>query len=214
MVEVTAIGLVVVGLVLLFAGAALSVYGVGLLGATLGGSGGYLIAPTLSGLFGIGELVTTILIVGIGVIVGALITYALLSVALAGTGLIAGTYIGGLVAAPVLVGGPWYIEWGVAIAIGVGTAIAALILTKTTLVITTAAVGAALASRSLTLTALQTARTELTVEPLLFDIAALPFVALFVLGVLSQLGLFKFGYVTRIATALPGARVFRDKQRS
>jgi hypothetical protein len=46
----------------------------------------------------------------------------------------------------------------------------------------------------------------LTVEPLLFDPTALPFLAVFVLGVLSQFGLFKFGYVTTLVGLLPGAR--------
>ena len=85
-----------------------------------------------------------------------------------------------------------------------------MILTKTTLIITTAAGGAALLSRSVTMIELQQAQETLSADPLIFEISW-PFLALFTLGVLWQFGLFRFGYVARIAALLPGASVLRNR---
>ncbi|MUW14173.1 phosphate ABC transporter permease, partial [Halorubrum sp. CBA1125] len=90
-----------------------------------------------------------------------------------------------------------------------GVAVGALfgfVLTRTTLVVSTALIGAAFASRSLTPASFEAAAAETSVEPLLFDVTAPVFLAVFVLGALSQLGLFSFGYVTKLVGLLPGAR--------
>lgn len=210
MVDGTMIGLLVAGAVLLFAGAALSTYGVALLGAIVGGGGGYLFAPTVAGAIGVSGPVSTAAAVGLGLILGALLAYSLLSVAIAATSFVVGAYLGLLVLAGMLVDGPTYMEWLVAVGIGFGAAVLGLIFTKTMLIITTAAGGAALLSRSVTMTELQEAQTTLSADPLLFELS-IPFLGLFVLGVLWQFGLFRFGYVARIATLLPGARVLRNR---
>lgn len=210
MVEATTVGLLAAGVVLLFVGAALSVYGVALLGAVVGGGGGYLFAPTIAEVLGIAAPVSTAAAVGGGLLVGAVLSYSLLSVAIAATSFVVGAYLGLVVLAGLLVDGPAHMEWIVAIGIGFGAALLGLILTKTTLIITTAAGGAALLSRSVTIADLEQARDTLSADPLLFEVSW-PFLALFVLGVLWQFGLFRFGYVARIAALLPGASVFRNR---
>ena len=72
--------------------------------------------------------------------------------------------------------------------------------------VSTAFIGAALAARELTPASLAAAADGVTVEPLLFDVTAPAFLAVFVLGALSQFGLFRFGYVTTLVGMLPGAR--------
>ena len=72
--------------------------------------------------------------------------------------------------------------------------------------VSTAFIGAAFASRSVTPATLDAATARTSVEPLLFDVTAPAFLAVFALGALSQLGLFKFGYVTKLVGLLPGAR--------
>jgi len=79
------------------------------------------------------------------------------------------------------------------------------VLSRTTLVVSTAFIGAAFASRSITPATLDAATAQTSVEPLLFDVTA-PAFAVFALGALSQFGLFKFGYVTKLVGLLPGAR--------
>lgn len=210
MVDATMIVLLAAGAVLLFFGAALSVYGVALLGAIVGGGGGYLLAPTVADALGVADPVSTAVAVGVGLLVGAVLAYSLMSVAIAATSFVVGAYLGILVLAGLLVDGPAYMEWIVAIGIGFGAALLGLILTKTTLIITTAAGGAALLSRSVTMGELRDAQEALSADPLVFEIS-LPFVALFTLGILWQFGLFRFGYVARIAALLPGASVFQNR---
>ncbi len=207
MVTLTGLAVVGAGLVFVFAGAVLSVYSVALLGAILGGSGGYLVAPVV----GVEGLLATGVAIAVGVIGGAIITYILLSVAIAAASLLVGSYIGYSVVAPILVTGPWYVEWIVAIGIGVGIALLSMVFTKTTLIGLTSLFGAALASQSVTVASLQQAQARLSIDPLLIDGTTPLFVALTVLGILSQLGLFRLGYVTRLAAAVPGLIVFRDQ---
>jgi hypothetical protein len=212
MASIIAVALVVGGAVLLFAGAALSVYGVGLLGVLLGGGVGYIVAPTI----GSAVNVDGMLAVGVGVLVGAiagmLVTYALLSMAIAAVGFGIGIVFGLNVVAPAL-GSPWYVEFLAALAVGVVVAGAGMFLTKTTMILISSFIGAALVSRSLTMSDFTAAQEMLRPDPLVFELVAPVFPALFVLGVLSQLGLFKLGYVTRLVGILPGALIFRDRGR-
>jgi hypothetical protein len=211
MVDVVPVALVLGGAVLLFSGAALSVYGVALLGAVVGGSGGYLVAPTVGSVLGFEGLVAVAAAVGIGAVVGVAATYALLSFAIAGVSFVVGTFIGVVAIAPVLVDGPALLVYPAALAVGIAAAFLGLVMTKTTMILITSFVGATLASRALTLTEFQTAQTEFAFDPLLFDLSAPVFLALLALGVLSQFGLFRLGYVTKVVALLPGASVFRDR---
>lgn len=213
MIDPIAVGLVLVGLVLLFAGATLSSYGVGALGFGVGAGGGYLLGPTIGAVAGLDGLVATTAGVAVGAVAGVVVTYLLLSVAVAAISFAVGTFLGLAVLAPVLVDAAWYLEWPAALAIGLAAALFGLVMTKTATILVTSVVGAALATRSVTLAAFESARATTSLDPLLFDVTAVPFLALFVLGVLSQLGLFKFGYVTGVARLLPGASVLRDRRR-
>ena len=211
MVDPIAIGIVAAGLVLLFFGAALSVYGVALLGFVVGAGGGYLVGPTVGELVALeGTLATAASVIILG-LVGAVAAYSMLSVTVAGLSFVVGVFLGWVVLAEWLVGGQWYVQIPTSFAIGVGAAFLAFVMTKTALVLVTAFSGAALASREVTLANFETAQAELAVEPLLFEITSPLFLGAFVLGVLAQFGLFKFGYVARIVAVLPGASVITNR---
>jgi hypothetical protein len=82
------------------------------------------------------------------------------------------------------------------------------------MVFITSFLGATLASRAVTESDIDDAEL-LEPDPILFDPAGEPlFLGLFVFGVLFQLGLFKFGYVTRILSYLPGASILTDREES
>ncbi|WP_265111808.1 phosphate ABC transporter permease [Halosolutus halophilus] len=213
MIDLTSFGLVLGGTVLLFAGAALSVYGVVLLGTVLGGCGGYLVGPTIAAAAGVDGIAALVVPVVIGAIAGSLAGYLLLSVAVAVLSFVVGTFVGATALAPLLVDGQWYLEWGAAIAIGVAAAVLGMFLTKWMLGAITAFVGAAFASRSLTIDQFAAAQEALHPDPLLFDVTSPLFLALVTLGILSQVGLFKFGYVTRIARLLPGFKALPGRRR-
>lgn len=214
MVDPIGIVLVLAGAVLLLFGAALSVYGVGLLGAVLGGGGGYLLGPTVAGAAGVEGVVGIALAVGVGAVVGLAITYVLLSMAIAAMGFVVGTYLGVVVVDPLLGGGSVIFTVLAGLGTGVALAFLGMFLTRTTLIFITSFIGAALASRSVTLETVDTAAEEFpTLDAMVFDVTAPLFLGLLVLGLLSQVGLFKLGYVAKIVTRLPGARVIRDEGR-
>jgi len=210
MVSLVAVALVVGGAVLLFSGAALSIYGVGLLGFGIGASGGYLVAPTIGGLVGLEGLLALVAAAAIGGIVGLVVTYALLSMAIAAVSFVVGTFFGLVVVAP-LVGGTGLLAYPVAIAVGIGAGFLGMVLTKTMMILITSLVGAALTSRSITVADFQAAQAGFSIDPLLFEFADPLFVGLLVLGILSQFGLFKLGYVAKLVALLPGASVFTDR---
>ena len=211
MVQVAAVVLVLGGAVLLFSGAALSVYGVALLGAVVGGSGGYLVAPAIGGLIGVEGLVALLAAVGVGAVAGIVATYALLSLAIAAVSFVVGTFLGLVAVAPALVNGPQLLVYPAALAVGVVAAFLGLVVTRTTMILVTSFVGATLVSRSVTVVHLRDAQADFALEPLLFDLGSPLFLGLLALGVLSQFGLFKLGYVTKLVSLLPGASVFRDR---
>lgn len=204
-------GLVVVGLLLAFVGAAVSVYAVTLTGLLIGAGAGYLAAPNLVGLIAVDGLVLTGVGVVLGGAIGGFLAYAGLSFAVLAIGGVVGGFAGRFAVGPLYAADAAGIE-GTLLLVGAtlaGVAIGALfgfVLSRTTLVVSTAFIGAAFASRSLTPATFAAAAAETALEPLLFDPTAPAFLAVFVLGVLSQLGLFKFGYVTTLVGLLPGAR--------
>ena len=204
-------GVVVVGLLLAFVGAAVSVYAVTLTGFLIGAGAGYLAAPNVLGFVAIDGLAFTAGAVLVGGAVGGFLAYAGLSFAVLGIGGVVGGFVGRFAVGPLYAAGAGGLQ-GTLLLVGAtlaGVAVGALfgfVLTRTTLLVSTAFIGSALATRSLTPVSFATATEELTVEPLLFDPTALPFLAVFVLGALSQFGLFKFGYVTTLVGLLPGAR--------
>lgn len=203
--------LVVVGLLLAFVGAAVSVYAVTLTGFLVGAGAGLVLSPHLAGLVAPqGLLVTAGSVLAVGAL-GGFLAYAGLSFAVLAIGALVGAFAGRFAVGPVYAAGAGGIE-GTLLLVGAtlaGLAVGALfgfVLTRTTLVVSTSAIGAAFASRQLTPADFAAASEAFSVEPLLFDLGAPLFLAVFALGALSQLGLFKFGYVTRLIGLLPGAR--------
>ncbi|ELZ41114.1 phosphate ABC transporter permease [Halorubrum saccharovorum DSM 1137] len=204
-------GLVVAGLLLAFVGAAVSVYAVTLTGVLVGAGAGYVAAPNLAGLIAVDGLVLTAAAAGLGAAVGGFLAYAGLSFAVVAIGGLVGGFAGRFAVGPMYAADAAGME-GTLLLVGAtlaGVAVGALfgfVLSRTTLVVSTAFIGAAFASRSITPATLEAAASETTVEPLLFDVTGPAFLAVFALGALSQLGLFRFGYVTKLVGLLPGAR--------
>jgi hypothetical protein len=211
MVELLDVAFVLGGAVLLFFGAVLSVYGVALLGAVVGGGGGYLLAPTIGGVAGIEGVAATAIAVPVGAIAGVLLTYLLLSLAVAAVSFVIGTYFGVVVVAPALGDGMTVAGIGIGVAVGLAAAVLGSLMTKTMMIFITSAMGAALVARKLTISGLRTAQSDLTLDPLIFEPMAPIFLVLFGLGVLSQFGLFKLGWVTEIVARLPGADQLRNR---
>lgn len=211
MVDLVPVVLVLGGAVLLFTGAALSVYGVALLGAILGGGGGYLFAPTVGGVLGFEGIVAVVAATAIGAVAGVVVTYLLLSMAVAIVSFVVGTYLGLVAIVPLLTGGAGLLAYPAAILVGMIAAFVGLTLTRTTMTLVTSFVGATLVSRSVTVAHFEAAQSQFALDPLLFDLWSPLFLGLFALGVLSQFGLFKIGWVTKIVSLLPGASVFRDR---
>jgi hypothetical protein len=210
MVELIGIAVILVGLVLLFAGAALSVYGVAVLGVMVGGGVGYLFAPTIGDVLGLGELLAVVVATAIGIVAGLVAAYLLLSMAVAALSFVVGVYAG-LVLLSAFVGGDSVMIYPGALVVGIVAAALGSFLTKSVLVIVTSFVGATLVSGSLTVSAVTQASEQLTLEPLLFDVADPILLGLFALGILTQFGLFKFGYVTKLVGMLPGASVLTNR---
>lgn len=211
MVDLITVGVVIGGLAFLFFGATASSYAVNALGLVVGGGAGYLLGPTIADTAEVGTSIGLGIGAVGGAIVGVVLSLVLLSVAVAAIGFVLGTYSGFTVAAGRLVDGGTAVEAIVAIAIGLVFAVVAMTFTKTMMVILTAFVGAALASMSVTFEDLEAAAMDLDPDPILFEPEAPIFVALFVLGILTQFGLFKFGYVTKILGILPGVKPLRNR---
>jgi len=213
------VALVTAGLVLLFLGAALSIYAVALVGFLLGAGGAYVVAPSVLGAVGSGGLVGLAVAIVVGGLLGAALAYVALSVATAVPSFVVGVYLGLYVVTPLFTGGG-LVKYLVAILCGIAGAALGFTLTKFALMFVTSFIGAALASGSLSAAAFRAAREGTTMEPLLFDplattgvggVAVPMFGVLFGLGILSQLGLFRLGWVASLATVLPGVgRVVGD----
>ncbi len=202
---------VVIGVVLLFAGATLSRYGIALMGALVGAGGGYLAAPTVGSAAGVSGLAASAAGIGLGIVVGVVAAHLLLSVAVAAIGFGVGSYVGLTVLAPILVDGAWYVEGGVGIAIGVAVAITGMFLTHLTMIVLTSFIGAALASRSLTFEHFEAAQSATSLDPILFDAGEPLFLALLAIGIGLQVGVLRLGYVTWVVRKLPGASMSRGR---
>ena len=200
-------GLVAAGVIFLFAGAVLSVYGIGLLGAVVGGGGGYLLAPQL----GFTELPQVAAAALGGAVVGVALTYLLLSLAIGVLAFAGGTYVGVGAADQVLDDPELLLVAGFALAVGGVAAFLGTIFKRTIMVFVTSVIGAALASRQVTGSDVSNLE-EVNAGDILFDLSDPLFLGLFVLGVLTQLGLFRLGYVTKLVSYLPGASVLRDRE--
>jgi len=204
-IELVDAGLVLAGLLLAFVGAAVSVYAVSLTGFLIGAGAGYVLAPSLVGFLSAEGLIVTAGAVLVGGAVGAFLSYAGLSFAVLGIGAAVGAFIGRFAVGPLYVEGTIFLAGATLAGIAMG-ALFGFVLTKTTLVFSTTFIGAAFGTRSLTVADFAAAREAFSVDPLLFDPLSPLFLAVFLLGALSQLGLFKFGYVTKLVGVLPGAR--------
>lgn len=211
MIDTATVGFILLGALLLFFGSTLSSYSVSLLGLAVGGTGGYLLGPTLASTIGITATVATAGAAIVGAILGVILSFVVLSMAVAALAFVVGSYVGLTVVAATYVDGGMWLQIPVAIGVGLVLAVVGMVFTKTTMVGLTAFLGAALASRSVTWMDLTAAHEAVHPEPLLFDVTAPIFLALFALGILSQVGLFRFGYVTKLVGLLPGVRPLRDR---
>lgn len=201
--ELVDIGLLLIGLVLVFFGAALSIYAVALLGFLIGAGGGYVLAPTLLGAFGAEGLVGFAVAIIVGGLLGAGLAYVALSFATAIPAFVVGAFVG-LHLGIEFLGAESLLRFATMGLGGLVGSVLGFTLTKFALIFISAFVGAAFASRSVTVENFQNAQASLTPEPLLFDPLAPIFLGLFALGVLSQFGLFKLGWVAKIGAVLPG----------
>ncbi len=212
MVDPIAIAVIGVGVLFLLFGSTFSSYGVSALGVVVGGSGGYLLGPAVADAAGIPVMAAMAGSTLAGAVVGVALSAVFLSLAVAAIAFVVGTYLGWTVIAGVVLENPMVpLEVGVAILVGLIAAVVAKIFTTWTLAVLTAFVGAALASQAVTVANLTAAAEAVHPGPLLFDVAAPLFVALFALGVLVQVGLVKFGYVTKVLTVVPGIRPLRKR---
>lgn len=221
--ELVDVGLLLAGLVLVFFGAALSVYATALLGFLIGAGGGYVVAPQLLGAVGAEGLVGLAVAIIVGGALGAALAYVALSFATAVPAFVVGAYIGLYVITPIFTEGG-LIRYLVMLIAGIAGAVVGFTLTKFALMFISAFIGSALASGAVTMANLTAARDAFSPDPILFDPLArtavigveIPlFGVLFFLGVLSQIGLFKLGWVAKFATVLPGVgRVLGSKKSS
>ncbi|QLD85775.1 DUF4203 domain-containing protein [Natronomonas halophila] len=221
--ELVNIGLLLAGLVLVFFGAALSIYAVALLGFLIGAGGGYVLAPTLLPALGAEGIIGFAIAVLVGGALGAALSYVALSFATAIPAFVVGAYLGLYVITPIFTSGG-LIKWLVMIVAGIVGSVIGFALTKYALMFITAFIGSALASTQVQMGDFTAARESLSPEPILFDPLATTgvfgvevplFGVLFVLGVLSQIGLFKLGWVAKFATIVPGVgSVFGSSEES
>lgn len=207
MVDAIALGFVAAGLVVLFAGAVLSVYGIALLGALVGGASGWLLTAQL----GLSAPPQVAGVVGVGALAGIAITYLLLTIAIGVMGFAVGTYVGAVGSQALLEDPQLLLVAASAIAVGAIAAFLGTVFKRTLMVFVTSFVGAALASRSVEPADFDAFELS-NPDRILFDPGEPVFLALFALGVFTQLGLFKFGYVTALVAKLPGAGVLEDRE--
>lgn len=212
MVDLMTVAVIGVGALFLFFGSTFSSYGVSALGLVVGGIVGFLLGPTAAGAIGVSAALASGGTVIGGAIIGLLLSYFLLSLAVAAIAFVVGSYVGWtVVAGHVLENGSMILEVAVALGVGLVAGAIGMVLTKTMMVIITAFVGAALTSMSVTASNFSSAAENFTPEPLLFDVTSPLFLGLLVLGILTQFGLFKFGYVTKPLQVLPGIRPLRNR---
>jgi len=187
------IALVVGGLVLAFAGAALFKYTVAAVGVLAGGSGGYLLASTLAL-----EPMLMAAAALVGALVGVFLLFSVITTVAMIPGFVLGSYVAativGLEGSNVAIGtiGPTILG-GIA-----GAAICGLLFKKV-LPILTALLGAALATQAWTIDAFTEAASSLDPSPVMIA-PGVPFAAVVVAGTLTQYGLLKLGWAKKLGT--------------
>jgi len=185
------IALVVGGLVLAFAGAALFKYTVAAVGVLAGGSGGYLLASTLA---------LEPMLMAAAALVGALVGVFLLFSVITTVAMIPGFVLGSYVAASVvgLDGASLGLQTaGLTLLGGIAGAAICGLLFKRVLPILTALLGAALATQAWTIDAFTRAASSLDPSPVMIE-PGVPFAAVVVAGTLTQYGLLKLGWAKKL----------------
>ena len=189
------IGLIVAGLVLAFAGAALFKYTVTMIGFLSGAAGGYSIAGylTLEPMF----LAAATLVAGLA---GVFLAFSLITTVATIPGFLLGSYVAATAVG--LSGSTLGVESiGITIFGGIAGAAVAGLLFKKVLPILMAFVGAALVTQAWTVEAFSEAMSSLDPSPVLFDPTP-AFLAIVVVGTLSQYGLVKLGWAKKLTVPL------------
>lgn len=202
------VGIVVIlaGLILLFGGAVLSVYGVALLGALVGGGLGSLVGPFIGDAVGLDGTIALAVGVIVGGLAGIFIAIALLKWAIAIFALIVGTYFGAVIVSPAILDVAWYLDISVGIAIGFVMAAISLVMTSSILIIISSLAGATLVTGRVTFDNIADSVASTSLEPLTFELVDPVFLGLVALGLLSQFGLFRITSIPRYFARLPMAR--------
>ncbi|MCL9812549.1 hypothetical protein [Natranaeroarchaeum aerophilus] len=189
------IGLIVAGIVLAFAGAALFKYTVTLIGFLSGAAGGYAIASYLA--------LDPLILAGAALVAGlagVFLAFTLITTVATIPGFLLGSYVAGTAVG--LSGSNLGLEpIGITIFGGILGAAAAGLLFKKVLPILMAFVGAALVTQAWTVEAFSQAASSLDPSPVLFDPTP-AFIAVVAVGTLSQYGLVKLGWAKKLTVPL------------
>lgn len=189
------IGLIATGLVLAFAGAALFKYTVTLIGFLSGAAGGYVVAGHLT--------LEPMLLAGVTLVAGlagVFLAFSLITTVATIPGFALGSYAAATAVG--LSGSTLSVESvGITVFGGLAGAAAAGLLFKKVLPILMAFVGAALVTQAWTVEAFSEAASSLDPSPVLFDPTPV-FLAIVVVGTLSQYGLVKLGWATKLTVPL------------
>lgn len=185
------IALVVGGLVLAFAGAALFKYTVAAVGLLSGGAGGFLLASTLA--------LDPVAMAGaavVGALVGVFLVFSLITTVATIPGFVLGSYVAATVVG--LDGAGLGLQTaGLTLLGGIAGAAICGLLFKKVLPILTALLGAALATQAWTIDAFTRAASSLDPSPVMIE-PGVPFAAVFVAGTLCQIGLLKLGWAKKL----------------
>lgn len=194
------ITLVVGGLVLAFAGAALFKYTVAAVGLLSGGAGGYLVASAVAP-----DPMTMAAAALVGGLVGVFLVFSLITTVATIPGFMLGSYVAAMVVG--LDGASLGVDTvGPTLLGGVAGAAICGLLFKKVLPILTALLGAALATRAWTIDAFAEAASSLDPSPVLIE-PGVPFAAVFVAGTLCQIGLLKLGWAKKLG--IPAKALWR-----
>lgn len=185
------IALVVGGLVLAFAGAALFKYTVTAVGLLSGGAGGYLLASALAL-----EPMLMAAAALVGALVGVFLVFSLLTTVATIPGFVLGSYVAASVVG--LDGASLGLQTaGLTLLGGIAGAAICGLLFKRVLPILTALLGAALATQAWTIDAFTQAASSLDPSPVMIE-PGVPFAAVVVAGTLTQYGLLKLGWAKKL----------------
>lgn len=189
------IALVVGGLVLAFAGAALFKYTVAAVGLLSGGAGGYLLASALAL-----EPMLMAAAALVGALVGVFLVFSLLTTVATIPGFVLGSYVAASVVG--LDGASLGLQTaGLTLLGGIAGAAICGLLFKKVLPILTALLGAALATRAWTIDAFTEAASSLDPSPVMIE-PGVSFAAVVVVGTLTQYGLLKLGWAKKLGVPI------------